>query len=126
MSKTLSFVLVSGNRDASLANAAAAYDKHVAERETEEATIKDAITAVFDEYPGAALTMPTIEGMATRQLNANPSNYKALAKLSLDFVRAHSGTRESGALFGISKGVGGGVRRWSDVPVETPAQPESK
>jgi hypothetical protein len=122
MSKTLSFVLVSGDRSASLQNAEAAYDKHIAETETEQATIADAIKAVFDSFPGAALTMPTIEGMATRQLNANPSNYKTLAKLSLDYVRANSNSkRESGALFCVSKGVGGGVRRWAEIPVEAPA-----
>ncbi len=126
MSKTLSFVLVPGDRAASLRNAEAALDKHIAERETEEATIRDAVSAVFDQYPGAALTMPTIEGMATRELNAGPSNYKTLAKLALDYVRANAGTRESGALFGISKGVGGGVKRWSDVPAEQPASDESK
>ncbi len=121
MSKSISFNLVPGDRSASLKNAEAAYDKHIAERETEQETIATAVTAVFDSFPGAALTMPTIEGMVTRQLNATPANYKALAKLGLDYVRANCGTRESGALFSKSKGVGGGVRRWADVPVEAPA-----
>ncbi len=119
MSKSISFVLGS-DRATSLQNAADAYDRHIAERETEQATIADAVKAVFDSFPGAALTMPTIEGMVTRQLNATPANYKTLAKLGLDYVRANCGPRES-ALFSKSKGVGGGVRRWSDVPVEAPA-----
>jgi hypothetical protein len=120
MSK-ISFDFVSGDRAKSLQNAEAALDKHIAERETEQATIASAVKAVFDEYPGAALTMPTIEGMVTRHLNATPANYKTLAKLGLDYVRANCGTRESGALFSKSKGVGGGVKRWADVPVEAPA-----
>jgi len=120
MSKSISFVLGS-DRATSLQNAADAYDRHIAERETEQETIATAVKAVFDSFPGAALTMPTIEGMVTRQLNATPANYKALAKLGLDYVRANCGTRESGALFSKSKGVGGGVRRWADVPVEAPA-----
>jgi hypothetical protein len=120
MSK-ISFDFVSGDRAKSLQNAEAALDKHIAERETEQATIAQAVKAVFDRYPGASQTMPTIEGMVTRELNATPANYKTLAKLALDYVRANCGTRESGALFSKSKGVGGGVRRWSDVPVETPA-----
>lgn len=131
MSKTLSFILVVGNRDASLANAAAAYDKHIAERETEEQTISEAVHSVFDQYPGAALTMPTIEGMTLRVLNAQPSNWKALGKRVLEYVRANSDRTavkdDDGNIvtpaeaprtrtFGISKGVGGGVKRWADVP----------
>jgi hypothetical protein len=120
MSKTLSFTLVAGDRAASLRNAEAALDRHIAEQETEEATISAAVSAVFDQYKGAALTMPTIEGMTLRHLNAQPANYKALGKKVLDYVRANSSSdRDSGATFGISKGVGGGVRRWADVPAET-------
>lgn len=121
MNKSISFNLVPGDRAASLKNAETALDKYIAERETEQETIAAAVKAVFDEFPGAALTMPTIEGMVTRHLNATPANYKTLAKLGLDYVRANCGTRESGAIFSKSKGVGGGVRRWSDVPVDAPA-----
>jgi len=124
----LSFALVlsagSIDRSASLASAEAALDSHIAERDTQQETIATAVSAVFDEYPGANLTMPTIEGMVSRQLNAVPSNYKVLTKLALDYVRANSGDKASGATFGITKGKGGGVCRWADV-AETPA-PESK
>jgi len=131
MSKTLSFALVlsavgTTDRDASLQAAEAALDKYIAERETEQDTISQAVNAVFDQYKGAALTMPTIEGMTLRHLNAQPANYKTLGKLVLDHVRANSGARDSGATFGISKGVGGGVRRWCDVPADAPESSDSK
>jgi len=119
MSKSLSFALVlsagSIDREASLAVAESALDAHIAERETQQSNIADAVSAVFDEYPGANLTMPTIEGMVSRQLNAVPSNYKTLTKLALDFIRANSGDKASGSTFGITKGKGGGVCRWADV-----------
>lgn len=135
MSKSLSFTIVAGDREASLSNAAAAYDKFIAERETQESTIAAAVSAVFDAHRGANLTMPTIEGMALRHLNAQPSNYKVLGKLVLDYVRANADQSElkgeDGTVlraaepkrtrtFGIQKGKNGGVCRWSDVP-EKPA-----
>jgi hypothetical protein len=134
MSKTLSFALVlsaTGNTDraASLQAAEVALDKYIAERETEQETISQAVHAVFDQYKGAALTMPTIEGMTLRHLNAQPANYKTLGKLVLDFVRANAdqkGEAERTRDFGISKGVGGGVRRWCDVPADAPESSDSK
>ena len=123
MSKTLSFALVlsagSISREESLASAEAALDAHIAQQETQQATIADAVNAVFDTYKGANLTMPTIEGMTLRHLNAQPANYKVFGKLTLDYVRANAGDRASGKTFGISKGKGGGVCRWVDVPEET-------
>lgn len=128
MSKSLSFALVLSagtiDRAASLAAAETSLDSHIAQHETQQETIANAMSAVFDSYPGANLTMPTIEGMVSRGLNATPANYKVLTKLALDYVRDNSGDRASGATFGIKKGVGGGVCRWADV-AETPA-PASK
>ncbi len=126
MSKTLSlsFALATLNgsidRAASLAAAEKALDSHIAEHETEQSVIADAVSAVFTQYPGAALTMPTIEGMVLRQLNAQPSNYKALGKRVLDYVRSNSeevrkDSAPSGTkLFGTKKGLNGGVVRWAD------------
>lgn len=134
MSKSLSFALVLSaagtiDREASLASAETALDTFIAERETEQETIANAVNAVFDQYPGAHLTMPTIEGMVLRHLNAQPSNYKALGKLVLDYVRSNADQKDEAPrtrMFGIRKGVGGGVCRWADVPVEQPASTESK
>lgn len=122
---TLSFTLAlaagSIDRAESLKAAEAALDAYIAEHETQQSTIADAVSTVFGQFPGANLTMPTIEGMALRHLNPKPETYKVLGKRVLDYVRANSGKRETGALFGIAKGKGGGVCRWADVPVESPA-----
>ena len=125
MSKTLSFTLVlsagSIDRSESLKSASDALDAHIAEHETQQETISEAVSAVFGRFPGANLTMPTIEGMVARELNALPSNYKVLTKRALDYVRANAGARDTGALFGIQKGKNGGVCRWADVPEKTEA-----
>jgi len=130
MSKSLSFALVLSagtiDREASLSAAEVALDKYISEHETEQSTISDAVHAVFDQYKGASLTMPTIGGMTLRQLNAQPGNYKSLEKRVLDFVRANAGTRESGASFSINKGVGGGVLRLALPGAEIPARPAKK
>lgn len=106
------------DRDASLKAAADAYDRHIAQRHTDQETIKDAVHAVFSKSPGANITMPAITGMISRELNCNPANYALLTGLALDYVRENAGPRESGKLFGIQKGKGKGVVRWSDVPVK--------
>jgi hypothetical protein len=128
MSKTLSFALVlsagSIDREQSLKSASDALDAHIAEHETQQETIAQAVSSVFDQYPGANLTMPTIEGMTLRALNAQPSNYKVLGKLVLDYVRANADQKDEAErtrTFGISKGKNGGVCRWSDVPEKTEA-----
>lgn len=132
MSKTLSFALVSLagsiDRAQSLASAEAALDAHIAEHETQQETVAEAVNAVFDQYRGENLTMPILEGLALQKMNAIPANYKVLGKLALDFVRSNSdqkGEADRTRTFGISKGKGGGVCRWSDVPVET-ADTDSK
>lgn len=118
------------NREDSLKAATDALDEYIAEHETQQETIAEAVSAVFSQFPGANLTMPTIEGMALRHLNPLPSTYKVLGKRVLDYVRANADQKneaERTRTFGISKGKGGGVCRWSDVPVEAPAAaPESK
>lgn len=130
MNKTtsLSFALVAPagqiDREASLKAAADVLDAHIAESATQLETIAEAVASVFDQYKGASLTMPTIEGMTLRALNVQPSNYKTLGKRVLDYVRQNSeevrkGVAPSGTkLFGTKKGVNGGVIRWSD---QTPA-----
>lgn len=129
MSKpSLSFTLVlsagSIDREASLKAASDALDAHIAEHDTQQETIAAAVHSVFDEYKGANLTMPTIEGMTLRALNAQPANYKVLGQKVLDYVRANADQKDEAPrtrTFGISKGKNGGVCRWADVPVKTEA-----
>lgn len=96
--------------------------QYVTARETEQSTIADAVSSVFDRHPGTPINMPALASMVLASLNVQPENYSALEGLTLGYVRENaSEKREDGKLFRIGKGKGGGVRRWSDIPVEQPA-----
>lgn len=103
-----------------------------AECETEEDTIADAVHAQFDLYPGASQNMPALVHGTLGRLNVQPANFKTMEEKVLAYVRENSDRAEKldkktkaviqakeeprTRLFGIKKGVGGGVCRWSDVP----------
>lgn len=103
-----------------------------AERETEDSTIAEAVGAQFDAYPGASQNMPALVHGVLRALNVNPANHKTMEAKVLAYIRQNSDRpavldKKTKAvlvpaepprtrLFGIKKGVGGGVCRWSDVP----------
>lgn len=110
-----------------------AYSAFKAELETEESTIADAVSAQFDAYPGASQNMPALVHGTLNRLNVIPSNHKAQEAKVLAYIRDNSDRatvtdRKTKAviqvaepkrtrMFGIKKGVGGGVCRWSDVPM---------
>lgn len=112
--------------DATLAKCKAELIQFCAERETEEATIADAVCAIFDEYVGVRINMPALTGFALQRLNAQPQNHKVLTERVQAYVRSNSqgktdddGTQERpGSLFLIGKGKGGGVARRCDLPVK--------
>lgn len=106
------------DESATLAACQSAVRKYVAERETEQATIAAAVSEVFDALKGARANMPYVVNQALRTLNALPENFKALSERVAEYLREHAGDRSAGAKFGILKGKGGGVVRWSDQPEE--------
>lgn len=104
-----------------------------AECETEESTIADAVSAQFDQYPGAGQNMPAlVHGVLTR-LNTQPANFSTMEDKVKSYIRDNSDRlavvdKKTKAvlspaepartrLFSIARGKGGGCRRWSDVPV---------
>jgi hypothetical protein len=105
----------------------AAVADYKAQRELEEGTIAEAVAAQFDKYPGASQNMPALVSGVLHALNVQPSNFKTMETKVLHYIRENSDRpadkklgREAEPprtrLFGIRKGVGGGVCRWSDVP----------
>jgi hypothetical protein len=110
---------------ASLAAFESAVHLHIAEKETELATIAAAASLTFDELKANGnprVNMPFVINETVRRLNPLPANYNALTAAVGQYLRDNAGPREEGKLFGIGKGKGAGVTRWSDVP----AQPEAK
>lgn len=90
---------------------------HIAERETQDKEIGEAVSALFDRYPGQKIAMPAVASMAAQSLNAQPENFKTLSDRVAEYVRANSKSDDS--LFVINKGKGGGVGRRADLPKET-------
>lgn len=84
------------------------------ERELEAETVGQAVHAVFDEWLGVNINMPALQTAALKYLNFQPENHKVLSQKVAEYVRANAGKRETGALFFIGKGKGGGVKRWRD------------
>jgi hypothetical protein len=122
---TLTVTLVSkdGAVDQSASEAAfrTALLNYVAQRETEQSTIAAAVSAQFDKHPGVSINMPALASMVLASLNVQPENFSTLEALALGYVRENaSEKREDGKLFRIGKGKGGGVKRWSEIPVEAP------
>ena len=109
-----------------------ALSNYKAERELEADTISAEVHAIFDQHPGASISMPALTGMTLRALNVQPANYKTMEEKVQAFIRQNSDRvekkdKKTGEVvqaaepsrtrsFGIKKGVGGGVCRWLDVP----------
>ena len=105
----------------------AAVADYKVQRELEESTIADAVAAQFDAYPGASQNMDALTSGVLHRLNVQPANHNTMKEKVQAYVRANAdrtADKKKGIeaepprtrLFSISKGVGGGVRRWSDVP----------
>jgi hypothetical protein len=121
---------------------ASALSAYKAERELEEGTIAAAVHAQFSQYPGASQNMPALINGTLTRLNVTPSNYAPMHDKVQAFIRENSdrladkkkgvtAEPERTRLFGVKKGVGGGVCRWSDIPVKaaapsTDAAPDSE
>jgi hypothetical protein len=106
-----------------------ALSAYKAERELEASTIETAVHAIFDQYRGVSVNMPYLVNSVLRSLNVQPANFKAMESKVLAFVRSNSdrlANKSKGIeaeaprtrTFGIKKGSGGGVVRWSDIPEE--------
>jgi hypothetical protein len=129
-SLTVDLVTTDGriDQDASKAAFDSALIKRVAELETEQTQIAEAVSALFDQYLGKPIAMPTLGSMVAQRLNAQPENFKVLSDRALEYVRANSqstGSEEDGNLvlhpeseFVIGKGKGGGCYRRADAPVK--------
>lgn len=94
--------------------------KHIAERETEQSTVASAVSDTFDKLNGAKANMPYVVNATLRSLNAQPENFKSLSELVAGYIRENAGNKDSGKLFHIGKGKGGGVLRHSDQPEPKP------
>lgn len=120
--------------DATMAKFSTQLTEYEAVCEKEDATIADAVHAVFDSkvMRGGSVNMDAIVTFALGSLNPNTDNYAILRDRIKNWIRANSDQSEKkkeGIIispaepprtrtFSISKGKGGGVRRWADIPIK--------
>jgi len=128
ISLTVDLVTQDGHIDIEASTAAfrTAALRRQAELETEQTEIADAVTALFDQYLGQPIAMPTLGSMVAQKLNAQPENFKVLSDRVLDYVRQNSqgkvtdGVEERpDSLYFIGKGKNGGCYRRADKPAKT-------
>ena len=79
--------------------------------------VKDAILAVFEKYKGTNLNVPALTNFTMQELAATPENYAVYQNGIKAFIKANQGTRESGAVLCVRKGIGGGASLWADKPL---------
>ncbi len=131
ISLTIDLVLTDGSIDLDASTQAfrSAAVRRQAELETEQEQIAEAVSALYDRFPGQAIGMPAVASMTAQALNAQPENFKVLSDRVLDYVRSNSqetGSAKEGtlvshpdSLFVIAKGKNGGCYRRADRPAKT-------
>ena len=89
--------------------------------------VGEAVSAVFDEYKGAAINMPALCGMVCTKLGADKDTFQSLSDAAKSYVqnnaqgdkdKATGEVENPDSLFVIAKGRGGGVRRRADITPE--------
>lgn len=103
--------------EASVEAARAQIEAYVAQRETEDTQIGEAVHGIFDKYRGANVNMPALVSLVVQQLGASPETFKVLGERVAEYVRSNAGERGF-STFSIARGRAGGVRRWCDQPSE--------
>lgn len=118
MSETLTVNLVSGtdgsfDRAASQAAFNQAFDKMIADRQTQQDTIQSAVKEYLDEQGGKPVAMPTVASqVATLKLNSQPENHRKLSDAVLGYIRANlpaKGDESETSLLVSTRGPHGGI-----------------
>jgi uncharacterized protein (UPF0335 family) len=101
---------------------------YIAERETENALIAQAVHEVFDQYKGASINMPALLHYVLQKMDATPANFGVLGERVSEYVRENAVTETNASgifknvkgIFKIAKGKGGGCKRVCDIAPEAP------
>ncbi len=94
-----------------------------AQNETPTETIETAVEAVFDRHDGR-IAMPALVGLALQELNASPSQHKALDLRVRAYIKGQC--NENKGRLDVMKGVGGGVARLARPGQPVPARETKK
>lgn len=86
----------------------------IAEREEQDTKIGEVVHGIFDKYRGSVIPMPALTSLVLQQLGASPETFKVLGEKVAEYLRGNAG-EQGFSTFAISRGRGGGVKRWCDV-----------
>jgi hypothetical protein len=100
--------------DATVAKFSADLDTYIAERETEETVISNAVNSVFDNYKGARMSVPFVirEALTALNVSAMPNALGPLTKRVHSYLSDNA--KGDNSLFLIVKGPRGGCSRRAD------------
>jgi hypothetical protein len=112
------------DRAASLIAAGKAFDEKFGVKFSDDdlARVEVAVNSVLDQYvkSDTKIRVPVLVTLVLSELKAKAAEHERLTLATKHFLSANgSSEREDGKMLRISRGNGDGVRRWSDVPVET-------
>jgi hypothetical protein len=107
------------DREATVAKLVSALNTYIQERDTESEVVLDLVRQVFDSQPaGMYITLPTLAQIVVQKMGVPLASFAPMLEVVKDRIRCAAGTRESGSVFGITKGPGAGVCRWATTPVK--------
>jgi hypothetical protein len=87
----------------------------VSHEENDSEAISNAVTAVFDRYPGASINTDAVIHAALVEMNVGVESSQDMSTKVRKYLQTNSsGKREDGQTFRCGKGVGGGLCRWSE------------
>lgn len=92
-----------------------ALQEFLANEELVNGKVAEYVHAVFDKFPGCRFNTDSLISFTLKEMEATPDQYPAMSEAIKGYVSANKGDKESGAMFRVQRGKGGGVCRWADV-----------
>jgi hypothetical protein len=73
------------------------------------------VNEFFDSHKKTVISKPNlIDRITFMMMPDDVDNFSSVKKTIVEFINSSIGTKESGSLLRMKKGVGGGISRWSD------------
>lgn len=101
--------------DATIASFTNALQTFLANEELVNGQIAQYVHEVFDNFPGCRFNTDSVISFTLKAMNTTPDQYPVMAEAIKGYINSNKGERESGAMFRVQRGKGGGVARWCDI-----------
>lgn len=81
-----------------------------------EYDIRNAVNYILEKDSSKPVTKDTLVFATLQELGTDPSEYTRAKKEIIEFLDAHTGRKEEGKPYCITRGPTGGIRRWANIP----------